>query len=209
MIMGRAGLKLEVKTQSAAITSFYPDFTINPNDSGKNTIEKLLSFVPDVIFIEGNKAYLVNPQSVDSAEYSYGIEHVILEGRYLEGPMGTNRAQVEGYDNSQGKMILTDSFDWGEIERLYDRIEHVEDRNLNTAAKAYQRGEALLRKAAINAIKGRIAVPVNCGQQLYDVIEVTDISSGLAEAKRRVLGMVLVYQPQRGEYFQRLEIGGV
>ena len=52
-------------------------------------------------------------------------------------------------------------------------------------------------------------VPVNCGQQLYDVIEVTDARAGLAAAKRRVLGMTLVYQPQRGEYFQRLELGGV
>jgi hypothetical protein len=209
VIMGRAGLKLEVKSQSATITGFYPDFTVNPNGSGKNAIEKLLSFVSDVIFIEGNKAYLVNPQSEDSAGYSYGVAHVILEGRYRQGAMGTNRAQVEGYDTSQSKMIVIDSFDWEEIERLYDRMEHVEDRNLNTTAKAYQRGEALLRKAAIDAIKGRIAVPVNCGQQLYDVIEITDVSSGLVEAKRRVLGMILVYQPQRGEYFQHLEMGGV
>ncbi len=209
VILARAGLKLEAKSQSAIVTGFYPDFTVNPSESGKNAIEKLLSFVPDVIFIEGNKAYLVNPQSGDDAEYNYGVGHVILEGRYRQGAMGTNRAQVEGYDTSQGKMIVIDSFDWEEIERLYDRIWHVEDRNLNTTAKAYQRGEALLRKAAIDAIKGMITVPVNCGQQLYDVIEITDVSSGLAEAKRRVLGMTLVYQPQRGEYFQRLEIGGV
>ena len=113
-------------------------------------IEKLLSFVPDVIFIEGNKAYLVNPQSTDSSEYSYGTEHAILEGSYRQGALGTNRAQVEGYDTSQGKMIVVDSFDWDEIDRLYDRIRHVEDRNLNTTAKGYQRGEALLRKAAIS-----------------------------------------------------------
>jgi hypothetical protein len=209
VIMAKAGLKLEVKSQSDTITTFYPDFTVNPNDNGKSVIQKLLSFVPDVIFIEGNKAYLVNPQSDDNAEYNYGVEHVILDGKYRKGAMRTNCVQVEGYDTGQGKMIVADSFDWDDIERLYDRIKHVEDRNLNTAAKAYQRGEAVLRKAEIDTIDGRITVPVNCGQQLYDVIEITDIYCGLSEAKRRVLGMTLVYQPQHGEYYQRLELCGV
>ena len=52
-------------------------------------------------------------------------------------------------------------------------------------------------------------MPVNCGQQLYDVIEITDTNCGLTELDRRVLGMRLVYQPQRGEYFQQLETGGI
>ncbi len=209
IIIARVGVKLEVKSQSDTITSFFPDFIVNPNDSGKNTVQKLLSFVPDVVFIEGNKAYLVNPESDDSAEYSYGVEHVVLGGRYRQSAMRTNRVQIEGYDTDQGKMIVVDSFDWDDIERLYDRIKHVEDMNLNTAAQAYQRGEAILRKSEIDTIDGRITVPVNCGQQLYDVIEITDTYCGLTNAIRRVLGITLVYQPQRGEYFQRLVTGGV
>ena len=209
VIMARVGLKLEVKSQSNAITDFYPDFTVNPNDNGKSTIQKLLSFVPDVIFIEGNKAYLVNPQSDDSAEYSYGVEHVVLEGRYQQSAMRINRVQVEGYNTGENKMIVVDSFDWDDIERLYDRIKHIEDRNLNTVEAAYQRGETILRKSEIDTINGRITVPVNCGQQLYDVIEITDTNCGLTELDRRVLGMRLVYQPQRGEYYQQLETGGI
>jgi hypothetical protein len=209
VILAKAGLKLEVKSQSSTITGFYPDFTVSPNDNGKTVIEKLLSFVPDVIFIEGNKAYLVNPQSDDSSEYSYGAEHSILEGRYRQGALVTNRTQVEGYDTSQGKMLVVDSFDWEEVDRLYDRIKHIDDRNLNTTAQGYQRGAALLRKVAIAAVGGAVLIPVNCGQQLYDVIELTDARAGLAAAKRRVLGITLIYRPQRGEYLQRLELGGV
>ncbi|OGO18433.1 MAG: hypothetical protein A2Z15_05365 [Chloroflexi bacterium RBG_16_50_11] len=209
VILARTGLKLEVKSQSATITGFYPDFTVNPNDNGKSVIGKLLSFAPDVIFIEGNKAFLVNPQSADSAEYSYGTDHVILEGSYRQGAINVNAAEVEGYDTSQGKRIVVNSFNWSEVARLNDRIKHVEDRNLNTTAKAYQRGEALLRKAEIESVSGTISVPVNCGQQLYDVIAVTDARACLAAAKRRVTGMTLVYQPQRGEYYQRIELGGV
>ncbi len=52
-------------------------------------------------------------------------------------------------------------------------------------------------------------IPVNCGQQVYDVIDITDTGAGLTAAKRRVLGITLSYRPQRGEYLQRLELGGV
>jgi hypothetical protein len=209
MILARAGLKLEVKSQSAAITGFYPDFTVNPDDTGRNVIQKLLSFVPDVIFIEGNKAYLVNPQTSDSPVYSYGVEHPVLEGRYASEAMNINRVQVEGYDTGLAKAILVDSFAWSQIDRLYDRLRHIEDRNLNTAAEAQQRGDAFLRQAEIGAAGGWIIVPVNCGEQLFDVVAVTDTRAGLAAVKKRVAGMVLVYQPQRSEYFQRLELGGV
>jgi hypothetical protein len=209
VVLAKAGIKLEVLSQSSTLTGFYPDFTVSPGDSGKTVIEKLLSFVPDVIFMEGNKACLVNPQSDDASVYSYGTDHAVMEGRYRQGTPVANRAQVEGYDTSQGKLLVVDSFDWDDVNRLRDRIRHVDDRNLTTTAQGYQRGAALLRKAAINAVGGVILVPVNCGQQIYDVIDVTDASAGLAEAKRRVLGMTLVYRPHRGEYLQRLELGGV
>jgi hypothetical protein len=209
VILARVGLKLEVKSQSSVITGFYPDFTVNPDDSGREVILKLLSFVPDVLFVEGNKAYIVNPLSSDSSEYSYGVEHRIQEGRYRWGALGTNRVQVEGYDTGTGHLILVDSFTWGEIERLYDRLNQVEDRNINTVAEAQQRGQAILRQMEIEATDGIIIIPVNCGQQLYDVIDVTDARAGLDAVKKRVMGMALVYQPQRGEYFQRLELGAV
>jgi hypothetical protein len=51
-------------------------------------------------------------------------------------------------------------------------------------------------------------VPVNCGQQLYDVIDITDDRAGLSGAKRRVMGLLLSYQSTRGEYEQKLLLGG-
>jgi hypothetical protein len=179
-ILAKAGMKLEVKSQSTTLTGFYPDFTVSPSDDGKSVIAKLLSFVPDVIFIEGNKAYFVNPQSTDSSEYSYGADHAILEGKYRQGALMKNRAEIEGYDASQGKLIVVASYDWNEVDRLYDRSKHITDRNLDSTTKGYQRGDAFLRKATITATSGAIVVPVNCGQQLYDVVAVTDPGAGLA-----------------------------
>ncbi len=206
-VLARAGIKLETVTQSAAMTGFYPDFTINPGNNGHNVIQKLLTFVPDVIFIEGNKAYAINPQSGDSSVYTYGSEHPLKEGRYLKGAMKTNRVQVEGQD--AGSMILVGTYDWDEIERIYDRSVWVEDRNIGSVTEAQQRGQAYLRRAGIEAEGGYIIVPVNCGQQLYDVITVTDARAGLDAEIKRVLGITLVYDPARGEYRQRLGLGAV
>ena len=208
-VLARMGLKLEVKSQSSVITGFYPDFTINPGDRGEVVVRKLLSLVPDVLFVEGNKVYIVNPLSADSSVYSYGNEHRILEGRYQQGTGEFNRVQVEGYDTGSDEIIVADSFIWDEVAKLYDRLRQIEDQNIDTVAAAQQRGEVCLRKAAIASVGGAIMIPVNCGQQLYDVIDITDSRAGLTTEKRRVLGLGLIYNPHRGEYHQRLRLGAV
>ena len=106
-------------------------------------------------------------------------------------------------------MILVGTYDWDEIERIYDRSVWVEDRNIASVTEAQQRGQAYLRRAGIEAEGGYIIVPVNCGQQLYDVITVTDARAGLDAEIKRVLGITLVYDPARGEYRQRLGLGAV
>jgi len=208
-VLSRVGLRLEAKSQSSVITSFYPDFTINPNNQGETVISKLLSFVPDVLFIEGNRGYLINPLDADNSVYSYGSAHPIFEGRYKQGTLTINRVQVEGYDPVSEEPIVVDSFAWGEVDRLYDRLRQLEDRNIDTVAKAQARGEAYLREVGIESASGRVRIPVNCGLQLYDVIDITDSRAGLSAEKRRVLGITLVYEPRRGEYEHRLLLGAV
>jgi hypothetical protein len=191
------------------ITGYYPDFTIHPNNQGNAVIGRLLSFVPDVLFVEGNKAYMVNPQSSDGSAYSYGQAHPIFEGRYQQGAWELNRVQVEGYDPIGDERILKDTFAWSQISKLHDRLNQLEDRNIDTVTEAEQRGEAYLREAEIGAGGGAIRIPVNCGQQLYDVVDITDSRAGLSAEKKRVLGLSLIYNPGHGEYEQRLSLGAV
>ena len=208
-VLARVGLTLEVKSQSSVITSYYPDFTIHPNNQGDILIRKLLSFVPDAVFIEGNKAYVVNPQSSDNSGYSYGQAHSIFEGRYREGGWELNRIQVEGYDPVSDEPVIVNCFDWDEIDRLYDRLRQVEDRNLDTVAKVEDRGDAYLREAEMKSGDGVITIPTNCGEQLYDVIDTTDSRAGLDAKKRRVMGITLIFNPSRAQYEQRLTLGAV
>ena len=208
-VLARVGLKLEVKSQSSVITSYSPDFIIHPNNRNSMVIKKLLSFVPDMLFIEGNRAYVANPQSSDSSVYSYGQDHPLLEGRYYNGANALNQVQVEGYDPAEDEPIVVHTFSWNQIAKLYDRFIPVEDSNIDTVTKAEQRGEAYLRKTEIESGNGIIRIPVNCGQQLYDIIDITDNRAGFSAEKKRVLGLILIYNPARGQYEQQLLLGAV
>ncbi len=66
-----------------------------------------------------------------------------------------------------------------------------------------------MREAEIESANGIIRIPVNCGQQLYDVIDITDSRAGLSAEKKRVLGLILVYQPSRAQYEYQLVLGAV
>jgi len=170
---------------------------------------RLLSFVPDVLFIEGIKAYLVYPQTSDSSVYTYGVAHSIFSGRYRTGAVATNQLHIEGYNADAGTPIVVDSFDWEQIEKFPERFQLVADRNIGTVAQAEDRGTALLRKLGMGAINDVISSPVNCGQQMYDVITITDYRAGLSDVKRRVVGLALGYRHTKGEYTHQLILGGV
>ncbi len=205
-ILARAGLEFSSFSNSGALVNHCPAFTINPGESGKTAVLRLLSLVPDVLFFRGNCGYVVNPQASDSSVYAYGIVHAILEAEYTERVRQANRVQVFGLPSS---VAMTEDWDWEEIDLVYDRLAQVHDINLDTEAGAHARGEAMLRHAAIESEDGYIVVPLNCGQELYDVIEITDALAGLTAAKRRVLSLVHTYDTRKGIYTLKIGLGEV
>ncbi len=154
--------------------------------------------------MEGNTAYLVNPLATDVRQLTTTVPDTIS---WKDGtgpaPGKHNRLRIEGPG------ILTESFAWDEINKQGDILDLVEDLNLTTTDSAEDRGNAILRKIDIEHLSGFIRIPVNCGQQLYDIIEITDSGAGLANSKRRILGIALSHIPQKGEYEQKLILGGV
>ncbi|MBM3156957.1 MAG: hypothetical protein FJ004_06695 [Chloroflexi bacterium] len=202
-ILSRAGLELSAFSSSDALVNHYPAFTVNPGESGKTAVLRLLSRVPDVLFFCGSYGYIVNPQASDSSVYSYGTAHAILEAEYAKRIRESNRVQVFGSG------VFTEDWDWDEIELVYDRLAQVHDINLDTAAGAHDRGEAALRKAGIESLDGYILVPMNCGQELYDVIDITDPLASLSAAQRRVLSLHHLYDTQKGVYTLKIGLGNV
>jgi hypothetical protein len=205
-IMVRAGLEFSSLSNSGTLVNHYPAFTINPGESGKTAVLRLLAMVPDVLFFRGNFGYVINPQASDSSVYAYGTNHTILEGEYVKRSRQANRVQVFGLPSS---IAMTEDWDWEEIDLVYDRLAQAHDINLDTEAEAHARGEAALRHTAIESMDGYIVVPMNCGQELYDVIDITDALAGLTTAKRRVLSLHHLYDTKKGIYTLKIGLGGV
>jgi hypothetical protein len=203
-VFARAGLEFSaLGGSSSAITDLEPAFTIMPGESGKTAVQRLLSMVEEVLFFRGNYGYLRYPQDSDATDYEYGADHSILEGEYSQQAKAINRAQVFGDE------VFTEDWDWPEIELVLDILGQAQDLNLDTAASAHARGQVMLRDAEIHAGAGQITVPLNCGQELYDVVEITDQRAGLSAAKRRVLALQHTYAPSKGKYVLRIALGAV
>jgi hypothetical protein len=203
-LFARAGLEFSSAGSSSTAANHYPAFTVHPGDSGLTAVRRLLATVPDAIFVRGEFAFLTEPLASEATDYAYGTNHALLAGRYADDTPATNRAQVFG------DAVFGERFDWPAVQSTYDRLRQVDDRNLTRVAQAETRADAVLRASALAGTTGEITVPVNCGQELYDVIEVTDASAGLTAARRRVLGLALRYSTgERPAYEQRITLGAV
>lgn len=204
-IFGRAGLEFGSLSNSSTMTGLRPSFTIHPGESGKTAVRRLLTMVPDLVMVSGEFGYVRNPLASDPAEYDYGVDHVILRGRYGTLSTDFNRVQVFGDG------VMVERFDWHGIDDVYDRLRQDHDLNLTDAGAAEERADALQRKADLGGEGGEIVVPVNCGQELYDVVAITDAAAGLSAARRRVMGMTLRYAAggRLPAYEQRIRLGAV
>jgi hypothetical protein len=203
-LFARAGLEFSASGASSASANLYPAFTLHPGDNGRTAALRLLAMVPDVIYVRGEFAFLSEPLASESTDYSYGTDHLIFSGRYADRPQEPDRVQVFGDD------VFAERFDWAAVQTDYDRLRQVDDRSVATVAQAEGRADYVLRAAAMAASEAEIIVPVNCGQELYDVVEVTDAPAGLTAAKRRVTGLSLRYSTGgRPVYEQRLRLSGV
>jgi hypothetical protein len=159
--------------------------------------------VEDVLFFNRDSGYTTYPETGDSSDYTYGTDHDILEARYRTSRMETNRAQVSGDG------VFTEDFDWASIDLVYDAVSHDADLTLDTTTRAHRRGDVLLRDSEMRTGEGFLLVPLNCGQELYDVVTITDPRAPLSAATRRVLSLEHFYNPRKGLYTLKLGLGSV
>jgi len=191
--------------RSSAVDNLYPDFTLQPGTQGTQALNKLLSFIPDALIFDGNEAYVKDLKDDEASSYSYGTGHVILQGEYAEA-VPLTRARAIGRDGEDNR-IVEDAFDWPNLELGIDNLEQSYDPNLQSAARAQERADAILRKASLRAERGDLVVPTNVGQELYDVITVTDERCGISSKKYRVLDIETTLSLRQWLYQQRLTIG--
>ena len=205
-ILARAGLELSIISSSDTLTTHLPAFTIHPSSDGAQALRRIMDSVPDVILFQGATAAIKYLQDTDPVDYSYGTDHPSLRGSYASAASRYNRIQT------YGNGIMAEAFSWPDLDMVTDRLLQVHDMNLDTQQKAQERSDSLLESEERTVLTGSAEVPVNCGQELYDLVEVTDGRCGLSAAKRRIIGINLRYSRSPGRkprYAQVLSLGGV
>jgi len=190
--------------KSSAVDNLYPDFTLQPGTRGDAALRRILSFIPDALIFDGNEAYVKDLQDDEESSYSYGTDHVILQGEYAEA-VSLTRARAIGRDDEDNR-IVEDAFDWTNLELGIDNLEQSYDPNLQSAARAQERADAILRRESLRSQGGQITIPVNCGQELYDVITITDDRCGISSKKYRVEVIQTLYHVVGRNYTQRLSL---
>ena len=203
-VLAQEGLVAYLAGAGSEANSLRPLFTIHPGETAAGAVRRLLEKAPVVLQFGGHAGRLRELRETDAVGYVYGAGHPILRGRYRYRAREYNRVQVFG------KAHLGEAFDWDEVGEVFERLLQVHDLNMDTTQKALDRARSVMRRQAHDALGGEIVAPVNCGQELYDVIEVNDAAAGLTAARRRVLGLELRYSRLREpEYVHVLSLGGV
>ena len=210
-ILGRlltmAGLSASLSNSSPGIVATYPAMTISPNESLALGISRLMTRVPDLLRFSDGALEAVHARATDEPVYDYGGErgHAILEARESSALSPVNHVQVYG-DGALGQAM-----NQPELQRVGNLLVQVIDRSLTTADAATSRAQDELRARGVLQPHARITAPVNAGQQLYDVISVTDPVIGWTGEAMRVAGLRTRYSIGGGRpvYQQELDLGGV
>jgi len=214
-LLSRWGIFLSTyppKPQSSPLNNLYPDFIVNPGTRGDIALGRLLSMVPDGLMFHCYHDYLnysvaqtKDLQDTEASSYSYGTDHPILSGDYRLSS-SLSRARAIGRDGS-GNRIVRDALDWDLVELGIDELAQDYDPNLNSQLRVQERADAILRQSSLRAERGNLVIPVNCGQELYDVITVTDERCGISAGKYRILALETDYNSRAGRYQQKLALG--
>ena len=207
-ICARGGLDYGSITHSTAFTTFKPAFTIHPGEDGRTAVSRLLAMVPDEAIMRSAVCSIREPGTGDATDYAFGAGHAIIAGAYRERGATINRVRVVGAG------VFSEGFDFAAIETDGERITHVRDLNLTSTDLAGDRASTELRAAAIRDRRDDVTVfGISCGQELYDVVALTDPQAGLVDASRRVLGLTWRFatgdRASRPRYDMALRLGSL
>jgi hypothetical protein len=155
---------------------------------------------------------IISPQGI-AVIISYGtptilkyVWHVILDGQYATETPGVNRAYIIGRDQ-YGNPVYGTAVDSTELALVGERLDFQPDPAIPTTAQAGDVASAVLSKMRLRGKGGVILIPPNCGQELFDVVQISDAGANQAAVSFRVVGIRFEYSPKQARYQHRLLLG--
>lgn len=211
--LGRLGIRLwnhPTAPKSYNLDNYYPKFLSRGGTHAGTQLSRLLSFVTDALVPTQALCFAKDLLSSEASAYEYKFQpgyHPILEGSFAD-KLTITHAQVSGDTEDEPPVRVREAaFDWDLLGLGIDNLRMQYDANLEEADQAQKRADALLRHETLEASGDHIVTPTNVGQELYDVITVTDQRCGIDQVKYRVLAIQTDYDRRQARYEQKLTLG--
>jgi hypothetical protein len=130
--------------------------------------------------------------------YKY-VWHVVLDGRYnIESPE-VNRSYIIGRDQ-YGNPVYGTAVDSTELDLVGERLDFQQELAIPTESQAASMASAILSKMRLTGKSGVILITPNCGQELFDVVQISDSGANQHAVSFRVVGIRFEYNPKRAVY---------
>jgi hypothetical protein len=209
--VGAGGLAIIPTSIFQAIACGTPSLLYPQTIAPSSLVQAIVIGTPTVIGGETGElrifpVSIVQPISIGSPTILKYVWHVILDGRYnIESPE-VNRAYVIGRD-VYGNPVYGTAVDSTELGLVGERLDFQQELAIPTSSQAESMASAILSKMRLTGKKGVILIPPNCGQELFDVVEVTDSKANQQAVKFRVVGIRFEYNLRQARYQQKLILG--
>jgi hypothetical protein len=151
---------------------------------------------------------IIQQISIGSPTILKYVWHVILDGQYATETPEVNRAYIIGRDQ-YGNPVYGTAVDATEGALVGERLDFQQDCAIPLTAQAAEVAAAILSKMRITGKKGLILIPPNCGQELFDVVQITDSGANQSAVKFRVVGIRFEYNPRQARYEHKLILGAL
>jgi hypothetical protein len=143
------------------------------------------------------------PVSIGSPILLKYVWHVVLDGRYnIESP-DKNRFYIIGRDH-YGNPVYGTAVDSTELDLVGERLDFQQELAIPTESQAASMAGALLSKMRLTGKSGVILITPNCGQEMFDVVQISDSGASQMAVSFRVVGIRFEYNPKRAVYQQIL-----
>lgn len=201
-VCSRAGLQLTSGGVSSRALTVAPKFTVHPETSGFDAVRRALAMLADRVRMRPQaSAAITEPLAGAGSEYTFGIAHPLRAVRARSEPGAMSEAQVFGAG------AFGEAIDFAAAVQGIGTREQQRDITSTTGAAAAATATAHLRQRALDGDAGAIIVPPNCGQEILDVIDFSDVLISPVAIKRRVASIRWRFDRHRAVYEQELRLG--
>jgi len=137
--------------------------------------------------------------------YKY-VWHVVLDGQYATETPRINRTYIVGRDQ-YGNPVYGSAIESSEVDLVGERLDFQQEVAIPTESQAASMATAILGKMRLTKARGVILIPPNCGQELFDVVQISDAGANQSAVSFRVVGIRFEYNPKQARFEHRLILG--